>query len=146
MASINRVMLMGNVTRDPEVKFTPKGTAVTDVGLAVNRQYTNPSGEKVEETVFVDVEIWGRTAEVAGEYAKKGRPVLIEGRLRMDTWEDKASGQKRSKLKVVCENLHLLGGKPGAGSPSRAGEEGSAPSPRNSAPPPAHPEDDDIPF
>ncbi|MCX7869764.1 MAG: single-stranded DNA-binding protein, partial [Terrimicrobiaceae bacterium] len=103
--SLNRVYLLGNVTRDPEVKFTPKGSAVTDLGLALNRAYTNSSGEKVEEVVYVDVELWGRTAEVAGEYAKKGRQVLIEGRLRMDSWEDKSSGQKRSRLRVVGENM-----------------------------------------
>lgn len=154
MASLNKVLLMGNVTRDPELKYTPKGTAVTDVGLAINRNYTNTSGEKVEETVFVDVEIWGRTAEIAGEYAKKGRPVLIEGRLRMDSWEDKQTGAKRSRLKVVCENLHLLGGKPGGGGASShpADEESGPPrsSSRSASPSqsdPFHaPEDDDIPF
>ena len=113
MASLNKVMLIGNVTRDPEVKYTPKGSAVADLGLAINRSYTNQSGEKVEEVTYVDVELWGRLAEIAGEYAKKGRPIFIEGRLRIDSWEDKQSGQKRNRLKVVGEGLQLLGSRPG---------------------------------
>ena len=123
MANVNKVILIGNVTRDPEVKFTPKGSAVADVGLAINRNYTLDNGEKREETIFVDVELWGRLAEIAGEYAKKGRPIYIEGRLRMDTWEDKASGQKRSRMKVVGENLQLLGSRPSSGGGSGGGEE-----------------------
>jgi single-strand DNA-binding protein len=167
MANVNKVILIGNVTRDPEVKFTSKGSAVTDVGLAINRNYTLDSGEKREETTFVDVELWGRLAEIAGEYAKKGRPIYIEGRLRMDSWEDKASGQKRSRMKVVGENLQLLGGRPegsssgrpassGGGSHYSGGQGGDheshdAPPPRRSAPPsrpvtPGTEADDDIPF
>ncbi len=154
MANVNKVILIGNVTRDPEVKFTSKGSAVTDVGLAINRTYTLESGEKREEATFVDVELWGRLAEIAGEYAKKGRPIYIEGRLRMDTWEDKASGQKRSRLKVVGENLQLLGGRPdGAGRPASSGgdHESHEPAPvRRTAPsrpaPPSTEADDDIPF
>jgi single-strand DNA-binding protein len=160
MANVNKVILIGNVTRDPEVKFTSKGSAVTDIGLAINRNYSLDNGEKREETTFVDVELWGRLAEIAGEYAKKGRPIYIEGRLRMDTWEDKASGQKRNRMKVVGENLHLLGGRTGGSAPSGGGEhEGyeSAPAaaPRRSAPPqaqrqvappPSDMPDDDIPF
>jgi single-strand DNA-binding protein len=160
MANVNKVILIGNVTRDPEVKFTSKGSAVTDVGLAINRNYTLDSGEKREETTFVDVELWGRLAEIAGEYAKKGRPIYIEGRLRMDTWEDKASGQKRSRLKVVGENLQLLGGRseggparPSTSSGPSSGEEDrhDSPPPRRSAPPsrataPSTESDDDIPF
>lgn len=156
MANVNKVILIGNVTRDPEVKFTPKGSAVTDVGLAINRNYTLDNGEKREETIFVDVELWGRLAEIAGEYAKKGRPIYIEGRLRMDTWEDKASGQKRSRMKVVGENLQLLGGRPGGASSGGGDYEGGGqseqrPQQRSSRPaaPPqassAEP-DDDIPF
>src|SRR6059036_2839554 len=103
MASLNKVMLMGNLTRDPEVRYTPKGTAVAEIGLAVNRTFTAENGEKREETTFVDVTLWGRQAEVAAEYLKKGRPVFIEGRLQMDSWEDKTTGQKRTKLKVVAE-------------------------------------------
>jgi single-strand DNA-binding protein len=155
MANVNKVILIGNVTRDPEVKFTSKGSAVTDIGLAINRNYTLDNGEKREETTFVDVELWGRLAEIAGEYAKKGRPLYVEGRLRMDTWEDKASGQKRSRMKVVGENLQLLGGRTeGGGSrPAGSGEHESheAPAPRRTAPPPSRPApssepDDDIPF
>ncbi|MFZ4588131.1 MAG: single-stranded DNA-binding protein [Terrimicrobiaceae bacterium] len=153
MASVNKVMLIGNVTRDPEVKFTAKGSAVTDIGLAINRNYTLESGEKREEVTYIDVELWGRLAEIAGEYAKKGRPVFIEGRLRMDTWEDKASGQKRSRLKVVGENLQLLGGKSGgSGSPSSDSESHDSPAPAPRRPAPSRPAptssepDDDIPF
>ena len=105
MASFNKVILLGNLTRDPEVRYTPKGTAVTELGMAVNRVYTAENGEKREETTFVDVTLWGRTAEIAGEYLKKGRPVFIEGRLQLDSWEDKQSGQKRSRLRVVAEGL-----------------------------------------
>ena len=155
MANVNKVILIGNVTRDPEVKFTSKGSAVTDIGLAINRNYTLDNGEKREETTFVDVELWGRLAEIAGEYAKKGRPLYVEGRLRMDTWEDKASGQKRSRMKVVGENLQLLGGRTeGGGRPSSGGgehESHESPAPRRTAPPPSRPApssepDDDIPF
>src|SRR6516164_1027908 len=106
MANLNRVLLIGNLTRDPEVRYTPKGTAVADIGLAVNRVYSAEDGEKKEETTFVDVTLWGRQAEVAGQYLKKGHPVFIEGRLHMDVWEQ--DGQKRSRLKVVCENMQLL--------------------------------------
>ena len=123
MASVNKVILVGNCTRDPEVRYTPKGTAVTDLGLAMNRHYSSDGGEKREETTFVDVTLWGRQAEVAAEYLKKGRPVYIEGRLQMDSWEDKNSGQKRSKLKVVGEQMQLLGGREGGGGGSGGGGE-----------------------
>ncbi|MEI6712761.1 MAG: single-stranded DNA-binding protein [Verrucomicrobiota bacterium] len=113
MPNLNKVMLMGNLTRDPEIKYTPKGTAVADIGLAVNRVYSSDQGERREETTFVDVELWGRQAEIAGEYLKKGRPVYIEGRLKLDTWDDKQTGQKRSKMRVVGETLQLLGGREG---------------------------------
>src|SRR3954469_4697041 len=124
MASFNKVLLLGNLTRDPEVRYTPKGSAVADLGIAVNRQYTLDSGEKREEVTFVDVTFWGRTAEVAGEYLKKGRPVFIEGRLQLDTWDDKQSGQKRSKLKVIGEMMQMLGSRPGAGGGGGGGAEG----------------------
>ena len=116
MASFNRVILVGNLTRDPELRYTPSGTAVTDIGLAVNDRRKNAQGEWVEETTFVDVTLWGRTAEIASEYLGKGAPALIEGRLKLDTWE--SDGQKRSKLKVIGEKLQLLsarGGGQGAG-------------------------------
>jgi len=160
MASYNKVFLLGNLTRDPEVRYTPKGSAVADLGIAVNRQYTLDNGEKREEVTFVDVTFWGRTAEVAGEYLKKGRSVFIEGRLQLDTWDDKQSGQKRSKLKVIGEMMQMLGGRPGAGGGSGgAGDEGGAEeapraraggSTRSAAPqkggPPAETDDDEIPF
>src|SRR5271155_5776907 len=114
MANLNKVMLMGNLTRDPEVRYTPKGTAVAELGLAINRVYSAENGEKREETTFVDVTFWGRTAEIAGEYLKKGRPVFIEGRLQLDSWEDKQTGQKRNKLKVVGENMQFIGARGGA--------------------------------
>jgi len=154
MASVNKVILVGNCTRDPEVRYTPKGTAVTDLGLAMNRYYSSDGGEKREETTFVDVTLWGRQAEVAAEYLKKGRPVYIEGRLQMDSWEDKNSGQKRSKLKVVGEQMQLLGGREGGGGGGRSRQA----SPQDSAPPQQEgggndgaqftsgDDDDDIPF
>ncbi len=117
MASLNKVMLIGNLTRDPEIKYTPKGTAIADIGLAVNRNYTTESGEKREEVTFIDVTLWGRTAEIVGEYCKKGRPLFVEGRLQLDQWDDKQTGQKRSKLKVVGDNIQLLGGREGGGGP-----------------------------
>jgi single-strand DNA-binding protein len=154
MASFNKVILLGNLTRDPEVRYTPKGSAVADLGIAVNRVYTTDSGEKREETTFVDVTFWGRTAEVAGEYLKKGRPVFVEGRLQLDSWEDKTSGQKRSKLKVIGETMQLLGGRPGGGAAGGDAEEGAGSSRasggKSTAPPPksapAKPDDDEIPF
>ncbi len=163
MASLNKVMLIGNVTRDPEVKYTPKGSAVTDLGLAVNRVYSTDSGEKREEVTFVDVTLWGRQAEVAGEYAKKGRPIFVEGRLQLDTWDDKQTGQKRSRLRIVGENIQLLGSRTGgqggggggdyegggesnysSSKPSRPSQ--SAPPQQRSSSPPPQAEDDDIPF
>lgn len=148
MASFNKVILLGNLTRDPEVRYTPKGSAVCDLGIAVNRSYTLDSGEKREEVTFVDVVLWSRLAEIAGEYLKKGRPIFIEGRLQLDTWDDKQSGQKRSKLRVIGETMQLLGGRPpGAGGTAEGGE--SRPS-KTSPPPKAaekgEPDDDEIPF
>ncbi len=131
MASFNRVVLMGNLTRDPEVRYTTGGTAVTDVSLAINRYRTDKNtNERIEETTFVEVTLWGRTAEIAGEYLGKGRPVLIEGRLQQDQWEDKETGQKRSKLKVVGESMQLLGGREsggGGGAPRPQGAPASQP-------------------
>src|SRR5204863_315342 len=140
MASFNKVILLGNLTRDPEVRYTPKGTAVTDLGLAVNRTYTADNGEKREEVTFVDVTFWGRTAEVAGEYLKKGRPVFVEGRLQLDSWDDKQSGQKRTKLKVIGENMQMLGAPRGGGAgggDEEGGSRSSRPAPRAKAAPSA---------
>src|SRR5215213_9423485 len=135
MASFNKVILVGNLTRDPEVRYTPKGSAVCDLGIAVNRQYTLDNGEKREEVTFVDVVLWARLAEIAGEYLKKGRPVFIEGRLQMDSWDDKQSGQKRTKLRVVGETMQLLGSRPSGG--AEADEGGGAPrAGSRTAPPP----------
>ena len=120
MASYNKVILVGNITRDIELRYTANGTAVTEVGLAVNDRRKNPQGEWVEETTFVDVTMWGRTAQVANDYLGKGSSCLVEGRLKLDTWE--SDGQKRSKLRVVCERMQMLGGRPSGGS-------GTAPQP-----------------
>ncbi len=129
MASVNKVILIGNLTRDPEVRFTPKGTAVCDMAIAVNRRYVNEgTGERVEEVTFLDIVLWGKQAELAGQYLAKGRSVYVDGRLQMDTWEDKATGQKRSKIRIVCENMQFLGGPGGGGGQSQGGDdEGGAP-------------------
>ena len=119
MASFNKVILMGNLTRDVEIRYIPSGMAVAEVGLAVNDRRKGQNGEWVEETTFVDVTLWGRQAEIAGEYLTKGAPVLIEGRLKLDQWEK--DGQKRSKLRVVAENMRMLGGKGGGGGGGRGG-------------------------
>lgn len=109
MASYNKVVLIGNLTRDPELKYTPSGKAIADIGLAINHNWKNDAGEKMESVTFVDVTLWGRVAEIVAEYCKKGRPLFVEGRLELDQWDDKTTGQKRSKLKVVGENIQLLG-------------------------------------
>ena len=162
MASFNRVILLGNLTRDVEVRYLQSGTAVADIGMAVNDRRKGQNGEWIEETTFVDVTLWGRTAEVAGEYLSKGSPLLVEGRLKYDTWEK--DGQKRSKLSVVCERMQMVGSKGGGGGgggrgsnqnyddggdygdapsgpPARSSNQRSAPA---SAPPP--PTQDEIPF
>ena len=164
MASFNRVILMGNLTRDPELRYTPSGTAVTELGLAVNDRRKNANGEWVEEATFVDVTLWERTAEVASEYLSKGSPVLIEGRLKLDSWEGK-DGQKHSKLRVVANAMQLLGSRGGGGSGSSSGNTGGGTgepargaAPRERRPQPAQPPaegfdapppsagDDNIPF
>jgi len=171
MPNLNKVQLMGNLTRDPEVRYTPKGTAVTDIGLAINRSYSSDEGERREETTFVAITFWSTLAEIIGEYMKKGRPLYGEGRLQLDTWEDKTTGQQRSRLKVVGENFQFLGGREdggGGGGSSRGttsssfeggrsggdhpddrGGASSGPAPRQSAPPQHEgpiEDDDDIPF
>jgi len=108
MGYYNKVILIGNLTRDPEVRYTSKGTAVAKIGLAVNRSWKAETGEQREEVTFVDVDVFGRQAEVVGQYLRKGRPVLVEGRLRLDTWEDKQTNQKRSRLGVVMESFQFL--------------------------------------
>ncbi len=151
MANFNKVILIGNLTRDPELRYTPKGTAIAKLGLAVNRTWKTETGETKEEVTFVDVDAFGRQAETIGQYLKKGRPILVEGRLKLDSWEDKQTGQKRNRLGVVLEAFQFLdsGGRASAG-----GEEGGAPPrPRAAAQPntPAdagedHPGDDEVPF
>lgn len=156
MASVNKVILIGNLTRDPEVRYTPDGNAVTGLGMAMNRYWTpRDGGERREETTFVDVTLFGRQAEVAGEYLEKGRPVYIEGRLRLDSWEDKKTGEKRSKLTVVGERMQLLGSREGGGGSSPQQREENAQS-NQSAPESSEgndgaqfetdSEEDDIPF
>lgn len=161
MASFNRVILAGNLTRDPEVRYTPKGTAVAKISLAINRVYSTESGEKKEEVSFVDVEAWGRQAETLSQYMKKGRPLLVEGRLKQDTWEDKNTHQKQSKLKVVLESFMFIDsgkGAAAAGAPegapafeqprqrptnSQQNQQPAAPAAEPDGPPP---EEDDVPF
>lgn len=111
MANYNKVMLMGNLTRDPELRYTANGTAVCNVGIAINRQYRNKEGATTKETTFVDCEAFGRTAEVMNEYLSKGRPVFIEGRLKLDQWQDK-DGRNRSKLRVVVESFQFIDSNP----------------------------------
>lgn len=155
MASFNRVILLGNLTRDPELRYIPSGTAVTEIGLAVNDRYKNSSGEWVEEVTFVDVTLWARTAEVATEYLSKGSPVLIEGRLKLHTWENN-EGQKRSKLRVTADRMQLLGsrgeggggGGGGGGPPAQQQDtqySQQAP-PAAQEGPPSEPSESDIPF
>ncbi len=132
MASFNRVILMGNLVGDPQVRYTPGGQAVSEVRIAVNHSWLDKqTNQRKEEATFVDVTLWGRTAEIAGEYLAKGRQVLIEGRLKLDQWDDKQTGQKRSKLSVVCENMTMLGSRQDGGGRQDGGSRG----PGNSAVP-----------
>jgi single-strand DNA-binding protein len=172
MASFNRVIILGNLTRDIEIKYLQSGMAVAEIGVAVNDRRKDQSGAWIEETTFVDVTLWGRTAEVAGEYLGKGSPILIEGRLKLDTWEK--DGQKRSKMRVICEKMQMIptgnakggGGGGGGRGGSRGGGGGggddgpsfdesefggepmSAPAPRGGgrSSQPSPPPNDDIPF
>jgi len=155
MAAFNKVILAGNLTRDPELRYTPKGTAVAGFGLAVNRTWTSESGEKKEEVTFVDISAFGRQAEVIAQFMKKGRPLLVEGRLKLDQWEDKNTHAKQSKLKVVLEGFSFIdsrgeggGAAPAAPLPPRpvaAAAAASAPAngTDDAGPPPS---DDDVPF
>ena len=137
MASFNRVMLMGNLTRNPELRYTPSGNAVVDLGLAVNESYKNKAGESIEQTCFVDVVVWGRQAETANEYLQKGSPVFVEGRLQFDQWESQ-QGEKRSKLRVRAERVQFLS----AGGNGRTEDA----TPTTNPTPEAPAGDDDIPF
>jgi single-strand DNA-binding protein len=153
MANFNKVILAGNLTRDPELRYTPKGLAIAKLGLAVNRRWTNEAGEQKEDVTFVDVDAFGKQAETIGQYLRKGRPILIEGRLRLDTWDDKQTGQKKSKLGVVLETFQFLdsgnregGGVPAssapAARPARAAASASPADPGADEPP----QGDDVPF
>jgi single-strand DNA-binding protein len=151
MASFNKVILVGNLTRDPELRYTPKGMAIAKLGLAVNRVWKNEAGESKEEVTFVDIDAFGKQAETIGQYLKKGRPILIEGRLRLDQWDDKQTGQKRSRLGVVLEGFQFLDsgnrGEAGGEAPRRAAA--AAPAAAAEAPASAEgaePEQDDVPF
>ena len=136
MASYNKVILMGNLTRDPELKQTPSNQSVAQIGLAVNRKYKGRDGDMKEETTFVDCEAWGRTAETMSKYLAKGRPVFVEGRLKLDQWQDK-DGNNRSKLKVVIDTFQFVD--------SRGGQSGQTQQPA-AATANITPQDDDIPF
>ena len=145
MASFNKVILMGNLTRDPELRYTPKGTAIARIGLAVNRVWKTETGESKEEVTFVDCDAYGRTGETIGQYLKKGSPVLVEGRLRLHTWEDKNTKQKQSKLRVDVENFKFVGpsNRGGEGAPAPSRPAAAAPEAPEAEPPPEH---DDVPF
>ncbi len=159
MASFNQVILVGNLTRDPELRVTPKGTAICQFGLAVNRQFKDESGQTRDETTFVDIEAWGKQGELVAKYLTKGSPALVQGRLKLDQWEDKQTQQKRSKLKVVMENVQFLSSRgAGGGGQSAGGEdnfdqsapvERHTPPPRTNSrptPPPQQNIDEDVPF
>jgi single-strand DNA-binding protein len=142
MASFNKVMLMGNMTRDPQMRYLPSQTPITEFGLACNRKFKTATGEQKEEVLFVDCTAFGRQAEVINQYCTKGKPLFVEGRLKYDTWEDKNGGGKRHKITVVVENFQLLGGRDGGGAPAGAedgGEVSHDEPPRRSAPPPPRP-------
>jgi single-strand DNA-binding protein len=151
MANFNKVILIGNLTRDPELRYTPKGTAIAKIGLAINRNWRTETGESKEEVTFVDIDAFGKQAETLGQYMKKGRPIMVEGRLRLDTWEDKQTNQKRSRLGVIMESFQFLDfNKPPEGAPQgpsrnrpaqAAGAEADTP-PSDAV----QPEEDDVPF
>ncbi len=167
MASFNKVILLGNLTRDPELRYTPKGTAIARIGLAVNRKYSTDTGETKEEVTFIDIDAWGKQAELISQYLRKGSPLFLEGRLKLDQWDDKNTGQKVSKLRVILETFQFVGGnRAGEGGPAGSATGSYAPSapsaapsqprpasrpPTTSAPPSSDPEgpppeEDDVPF
>lgn len=151
MANFNKVILMGNLTRDPELRVTPKGTSVCAFGMAVNRVFrSSEGGETQEETTFIDLEAWGKQAEIISKYVSKGNPLFVEGRLRLDSWESK-TGEKRSKLKVIVENMQLMGGRGGESGPQGSDSyapaaRSSSPSGQRSAPAPSDDIEEDVPF
>ncbi len=149
-ANYNKVILAGNLTRDPQVRFLANERAVADFGLAVNRKYRGGDGEMKEETTFVDIECWGRTAELVGQYLNKGRSCLVDGRLRLDSWEDR-DGNKRNRLRVVADTVQFLDGR-GSGGGAAPGGGGRAREDGDDMPPPSRPSadsgdvDDEPPF
>jgi single-strand DNA-binding protein len=153
MANFNKVILAGNLTRDPEVRYTPKGTAIARIGMAINRSWKTETGETREEVTFVDIDAFGRQAEVIGQYMKKGRPFLVEGRLKLDQWEDKNTHQKQSKLKVVLEGFSFIDSNRGSEGMSVDGPRRATSAPAPAAEPLGAPEpeaapveEDDVPF
>ena len=143
MAYLNKVFIIGNLTRDPELRVTPKGTSIAAFGLAINRQSKNADGSHADEVTFVDIEAWGKQADLVARYLAKGAPAMIEGRLKLDEWTDKTSGAKRQKLKVVLENVQFLGSKrDGTPAEMRDGEHRQEQQPRATT----HAPDDSIPF
>lgn len=144
MSNFNKVILAGNLTRDPELKYTPKGSAIASFGLAINRQWTTETGEKREEATFIDITAFGKTAEIIGKFFTKGKPILMEGRLKLDLWDDKVTGAKRSKLGVVLESFSFIGGeKPSDGQTQARRPAAIAPTGATGATPS---EDDSVPF
>lgn len=144
MASLNKVLLIGNLTRDPELRYTPQGAAVCEFAIAMNRTFNSKTGEKKEEVTFIDIVAWARTAEICAEYLKKGRPVFVEGRLQQDRWEQ-PDGQKRSRIRVTAERVQFLGGPAGGG----GGARGAAPEAAEAPPEAAGdlpPGEDQVPF
>lgn len=137
MASFNKVILLGNLTRDPELKYTPRGQAVARLGLAVNRSYKTETGETREETTFIDIDAWGKQAELIGQYLRKGSPLFVEGRLKFDQWDDKTTGKKASKLRVVLENFQFIGAPRGAEGGVPDGPPASSATPARPARPPS---------
>lgn len=150
MPNLNKVMLIGNLTRDPELRYTPKGTAVAEIAMAINRVWNNDAGQKQEETTFVDVTLWGRQAELVQQYVTKGQPIYIEGRLHLETWDDKETGKKRSRMKVIGESMQFLSTRSESGGQQQPPQQRQRPqqSQRMAPAPPADDtdEDDDIPF
>ena len=157
MANLNKVMIIGNLTRDPELRVTPKGTAICSFSLAVNRKFKDESGGEREEVTYIDIEAWGKAGENISKYCTRGRPLFVEGRLRLDQWEDKNTKEKRSRMKVVLENFQFLGSGKGEGNGGgegggegssryahRGGGGGSRPAP--SGPPAQENLDEDVPF
>ncbi len=141
--NVNKVTIAGNLTRDPELRYTPKGTAVAKLGVAINREWKTDTGEKKQEVTFVDVDCFGKQAETVGQYFKKGKEIYIDGRLKLDSWDDKQTGQKRQRLGVVMESFQFVGRKEQGSDPvpARAVDAG-----RNEPKDPAAPEEDDVPL